>query len=160
MQDGWQHIVQPLNDVLHVLSAGAWFGALAPLLLVLKCFSRAKSADMQAEAVAALRRFSTAGHWAVALAILSGIGNGSFIVGWPATWTSTYLLLLAAKMAVVLAMTAVAIINRYHFVPLIGRERQSAIAAITAGTMIEIGLGFSAIGLVAVFGMLDPAGMQ
>ena len=158
MQDGWQGIVHPLNDMLHVLAAGAWFGALAPLLIVLSKFCQVPS---RAEASVALRRFSTAGHWAVALAILSGIGNGLFIVGWPPLgWSSTYKALLTAKIAVVLVMTAAAILNRYWFVPRIRRDREAAIAAIRTGTLAEIGLGLAAILLVSIFGMLDPNGMD
>ncbi|TPJ57243.1 copper homeostasis membrane protein CopD [Mesorhizobium sp. B2-7-1] len=156
MQDGWQGILHPLNDVLHVLCAGAWFGALLPLLLVL---ARLGQAPIQRDATAALRRFSTVGHWVVALAILTGIGNGLFILGWPPLgWRSTYQMLLTAKIAVVLVMTALAILNRYWFVPRIGRNRASAITAIRTGTLIEIGLGLTVILLVSIFGMLDPSG--
>ncbi|TPJ35203.1 copper homeostasis membrane protein CopD [Mesorhizobium sp. B2-8-3] len=155
MQDGWQGVVHPLNDILHLLAAGAWFGALLPLVLVLARFGRPA---FRAETATALRRFSTAGHWAVALAILSGIGNSLFIVGWPFGWSSTYRALLTAKIAVVLVMTSVAILNRYRFVPRIGRDRASALAAIRTGTLVEIGLGLAAILLVAIFGMLDPNG--
>lgn len=157
MQDGWQGIVHPLNDILHLLSAGAWFGALLPLVLVLARFGHA---PLQAEAALALRRFSTAGHWAVALAILTGIGNSLFIVGWPLGWSSPYRALLTAKIGIVSVMTAMAILNRYWFVPRIRGNRASAIAVIRIGTLIEIGLGFTAILLVAVFGMLDPGGMD
>lgn len=59
MQDGWQGILHPLNDVPQ-LSADAWFGALLPLLLVLARFGQA---PLQREAGIALRRFSTVGHW-------------------------------------------------------------------------------------------------
>lgn len=156
MQDGWQGILHPLNDVLHVLCAGAWFGALLPLLLVLATVGQA---PIQREAAAALRRFSTVGHWVVALAILTGIGNGLFILGWPPLgWRSTYQMLLTAKIGVVLVMTALAILNRYWFVPRIGRNHTSAIKAIRTGTLIEIGLGMTAILLVSIFGMLDPSG--
>jgi copper resistance protein D len=155
MQDGWQGVAHPLNDVLHVLAAGAWFGALLPLLVVLGQFSRP---PFKVEATLALIRFSSAGHWAVALAILSGIANSLFIVGWPLDWSSTYRMLLSAKVAIVLIMTAIAILNRYWYVPRLGRDRASALAAIRAGTSVEIGLGLAAILLVSIFGLLDPSG--
>lgn len=157
MQDGWQGTLHPLNDMLHVLSAGAWFGALLPLLLVLARFGQA---PFQPEAATALRRFSTTGHWVVALAILSGIGNSLFIVGWPLGWSSAYRLLLTAKIAAVCAMTGLAILNRYWFVPRLGRNRAAAVAAIRTGTLVEIGLGVTAIFLVSIFGMLDPSGLE
>ncbi len=155
MQDGWQGVAHPLNDILHVLAAGAWFGALLPLLVVLRQFGQP---PLKAEATIALTRFSRAGHWAVALAILTGIANSLFIVGWPLGWSSTYQTLLTAKIAVVLVMTAVAVLNRYWYVPRLGRDRASALAAIRVGTLLEIGLGVAAILLVSIFGLLDPSG--
>lgn len=155
MQDGWQGVAHPLNDVLHVLAAGAWFGALLPLLVVLGQLSQP---PFKVEATLALIRFSNAGHWAVALAILSGIANSLFIVGWPLDWSSTYRMLLSAKVGIVLIMTAIAILNRYWYVPRLGRDRLSALAAIRAGTLVEIGLGLAAILLVSIFGLLDPSG--
>lgn len=157
MQDGWQGLAHPLNDLLHVLSAGAWFGALLPLLLVLSAIGQPPS---RVEASVALRRFSTVGHWAVALAILSGMGNSFFIVGWPLGSSSTYRTLLTAKVVVVSVMTALAILNRYWFVPRIRRNQAAAVAAIRTGTLSEIGLGLAAILLVSIFGMLDPAGTE
>jgi putative copper resistance protein D len=157
MQGGWQGILHPLNDVLHVLSAGGCFGALLPLVFVLAKFDQPR---FKAQAAVALRRFSSVGHWAVALAILSGIANSLFIVGWPLGWASPYQALLTTKIIIVLAMTGVAILNRYWFVPRIGGNRENALAAIRTGTLVEIGLGLAAILLVAVFGMLDPMGMD
>lgn len=156
MGEGWQGIAHPLNDALHVLSAGAWGGALLPLLFVL---SRCGKAPFEAEAATALRRFSTAGHVAVALAILSGIANSIFIVGWPVVGLSSpYRVMLSMKIVVVLAMMMTAIANRYWFVPHLGKDRAAALNAIRAGTVIEIGLALAAILLVSIFGMLDPFG--
>ncbi|MET3595144.1 putative copper resistance protein D [Mesorhizobium shonense] len=153
MNDGWQGIVHPLNDALHVLSAGAWVGALLPLLLILAGVGKM---PFDADAATALRRFSNAGHVVATLAILSGIANSVFIVGWPFGLSSPYRLLLSAKIAVVLAMIAMATANRYWFVPRIGRASESALHAIRIGTAIEIVLALTAILLVSIFGMLDP----
>lgn len=155
MQDGWQGIVHPLNDALHVLSAGAWGGALLPLLFVLSNFGKR---PFEAEAATALRRFSMVGHVVVTLTILSGIANSLFIVGWPLGWSSPYRVMLTMKIAVVLAMLMMAVTNRYWFVPRLGRARASALHAIRSGTFIEIGLGLAAVLLVSIFGMLDPYG--
>lgn len=155
MDGGWQGMVHPLNDVLHVLSAGAWVGALLPLLLILPGYGKA---PFEAEIAIALRRFSNVGHVAVALAILSGIANSFFIVGWPVGWSSPYRTLLMAKVTVVLAMIAMATVNRYWFVPRLGRARGPALQALRTGTAVEILLAAAAILLVAIFGMLDPYG--
>jgi putative copper resistance protein D len=66
MQDGWPGVAHRVNDAVHVLSSGAWLGALVPLLIILW------RVDIR-EADLALRRFSTAGHVIVALVIASGV---------------------------------------------------------------------------------------
>lgn len=63
MHEGWLGALQRANDVLHVLSGGAWFGALVPVLVILGDLGHA---ERRGEAAAALRRFSRAGHVAVA----------------------------------------------------------------------------------------------
>jgi putative copper resistance protein D len=153
MQGGGLGVMHQANDVVHVLSAGGWVGALLPLLLILSRFERSST---QREAGISLHRFSVAGHVAVALAIVSGIVNTLFIVGWPLEWSTPYRLMLTAKIAVVLLMAIVAITNRYWFAPRIGRTDGAAVRAIGRGTLIEIALGLAAILLVSVFGMLDP----
>lgn len=153
IQGGGPGIAHQANDIVHVLSAGAWVGALLPLLLILSRFDRS---PFQREAVTSLRRFSVAGNVAVALAIASGIANTLFIVGWPFDWSTPYRLMLTAKIAVVLLMAIMAVANRYWFAPRIGRTDGSAVRAIGRGTLTEIALGLIAILLVAVFGPLDP----
>jgi putative copper resistance protein D len=101
-------------------------------------------------------RFSTVGHWAVALVILSGIGNMLLIVGTvPLNWSFEYQLQLTVKIVLVFAMTMLAIVNRYVFVPRLAREPIYE-AALHRGTIAEIGLGLLVVGLVAWFGMLQP----
>jgi putative copper resistance protein D len=154
MQDGLIGIAHQANDVIHVLSAGAWLGALVPLVLILIGL---KSTPPDARAALALKRFSTVGHVVVALTILSGICNGALVMGgWPKDWGGPYRMLLAAKVAVVLLMASTALVNRYRAVPDIPKNPAGAIRALRRGTVIEIVLGLAAIGLVAVFGMLDP----
>ena len=153
MQQGWLGFAHQLTDVVHVLAAGAWFGALWPLTIVL---AEAGKAPMRLEAITALRRFSQAGYIAVALALLSGIVNAALIMGWPAVWLTPYRALLAAKITAVLGMIAIAAVNRYRFVPRIGTTGPAALGAIRRGTAAEVALGLAAILLVSVFGLLDP----
>jgi putative copper resistance protein D len=154
MHDGAAGVAQQLNDAAHVLSAGAWFGALVPLALVVRQLGAPRR---RAEAMAALRRYSAVGHFAVAIALLTGIANTLFIVGAPPIdWSVPYQALLSAKIAVVATMIALALANRYAVMPRIGNDDAAAVVALRRGTLIEIGLGLAAIALVAVFGTLDP----
>ncbi len=154
MQAGWLGLVHRANDAVHVLSGAAWVGALVPLLPILRAL---EDGEWQSSAGLALMRFSTAGHVAVALVVASGVGNTGLILGrWPTDWSVPYQVMLAAKVALVIVMVGIALFNRYALVPLIRRRRFAAIEAIKAATIAEIVLGLVVIGLVAVFGMLDP----
>lgn len=154
MLDGWLRQAHRANDVLHVLTGGGWLGALVPLIPILRLLSRP---ECRAEAQLALRRFSTAGHWAVALVILSGIVNTILILKrLPTDWSSPYQTLLAIKIALVAGMSLLAIVNRYIFVPWMSRNPSRALQALRIGSIAEITIGFVVIGLVAVFGMMEP----
>ncbi len=142
------------NDVLHVLAGGAWLGALVPLIAILRLLGRP---ECRAEALVALRRFSNAGHIAVALVILSGIVNTLLILKrLPTDWSSPYQMLLATKIGLVAGMVFLAIVNRYVFVPRIGRNPDRALQELRLGSIAEIVIGLAVIGLVAIFGLLEP----
>lgn len=153
MNDGWPGVAHQANDVVHLLSGGAWFGALLPVLLILP---RMKDSQARERARTALMRFSTAGHVMVAVVILSGIANMFFILGGlPTDWTFGYQKLLSIKIGLVAAMTVIAVVNRYVVVPRMARVRGSS-GALVAGTLAEIVIALAVIGLVAWFGMLEP----
>lgn len=154
MQAGWTGTAHRLNASVHVLAAGAWLGALVPLLPILSALQRA---ELRPEAIAALRRFSTAGHAAVALVIGSGLVNTALTLGqWPTNDSVPYQLLLVSKIVLVTAMVALAVFNRYVLVPRLSPKRPGVLRAVRRATITEIALGLSAVALVAVFSLLDP----
>ena len=104
-----------------------------------------------------MRRFSTAGHGAVALVIATGAGNIALVLKtWRLDGSSPYQVLLSAKILVVLVMTVLAIVNRYVLVPRMAVDRGGALRALRAATVAEIALGAAAIACVSVFGLLEP----
>jgi putative copper resistance protein D len=154
MHQGWLGLLHRINDIIHLLAAGGWLGALVPLLPILRLL---QIDECRRDAGLALRQFSNIGHVAVGLVILSGLTNTALILGrLPTDWTSPYQALLASKIAVVACMAALAIVNRYVFVPWMSRRLPRALDAIRIGTVAEIALGVIAIACVAVFGMLEP----
>jgi putative copper resistance protein D len=155
MDEGARGVLHILNDALHLLAAGAWLGS---LLALPGCLARLRDPAFCTEAKTALRRFSSAGHLAVALAIATGIVNTVLVLGrWPTDFTSTYQMLLVAKIALVAGMTGLALVNRYIFVPRMVTEPDRAIIQIRNGTYAELALGAGVLALVAFFGILDPA---
>jgi putative copper resistance protein D len=153
MNEGWLRTIHQANDIVHMLAGGAWLGALLPLLIVLRPLA---DPSKRQQARTALIRFSTAGHVAVAVVILSGIANTLLVLGrLPTDWNIAYQRLLTIKIGLVAVMTLIAILNRYVFVPRLARSSYST-SALAIGTTAEIILGLFVIGLVAWFGMLEP----
>jgi putative copper resistance protein D len=154
MGAGMVGLAHRVNDAIHILSAGAWLGALVPLLAVFKAIN---DRAHRREAEAALSRFSRAGYVIVALIVASGVINTVLVLGrWPTNWSSPYQTMLAAKVALVAVMVAVATLNRYVFVPRIARQPSLSLRALRLGTIAEMTLGICVLGLVSVFGMLEP----
>ncbi|MGV3490701.1 MAG: copper homeostasis membrane protein CopD [Devosia sp.] len=153
MSPGWMGLAQQLNNTLHLLAAGAWVGALPALIYL---FPLLRDPERRADAGLALRRFSTAGHFAVILVAASGIVSTLLITGnFPPAPTSAYRSLLLIKIGLVVAMILCAVVNRYVIVPKL-RNRPGAIRALVVGTVAEIVLVAGVLGLVAIFGMIDP----
>jgi putative copper resistance protein D len=155
MDEGTRGVLHILNDALHVLAGGAWLGS---LLALPACLARLRDPAFCREAKAALRRFSSAGHLAVALVIATGIVNTVLVLQrWPTDFASPYQMLLVAKISCVAGMTALALMNRYIFVPRMVTQPDRAIIQIRNGTYAELALGAGVLGLVAFLGILDPA---
>ena len=154
MLEGGLGVAERVNDAVHVLCGGAWLGALVPFFFILRRLGREED---RREAGLALMRFSTAGHLVVVLVVASGVINTILTLGsWPADWSSPYQALLASKIGMVTLMVGLATVNRYAFVPWIARNRSGGLRAIKLGTVTEIVLGLAVVGLVSVFGILDP----
>jgi copper resistance protein D len=155
MDEGTRGELHILNHVLHLLSGGFWLGSLVALPAGL---ARLRDPTLTADTKVALRRFSSAGHIAVSLVVITGIVNTALILGhWPDDLASPYQLLLDAKIVLVVAMVSLAVINRYVFVPRLRRQPECAVANIRNGTYAELALGAGVLVLVAVFGLMDPS---
>jgi copper resistance protein D len=154
MDQGMRGVLHGANHVVHLLCGGAWLGSLPPFLFCLRLLA---DPVLRGDAGATLRRFSNAGHVAVAGVLLSGVINTMLVLGrWPTDWSMPYQLLLSLKILLTATMVALAVANRYVFVPRMKGNSVSAVASIRRYTVIEIGLGMAILALVAVFGMLEP----
>jgi putative copper resistance protein D len=138
MNSGWLRIAHRLNDAVHLLAGGAWLGALVPVLLILPMLGGGRLSIGGATGADA---FFRGGHVAVALVIVSGILNTLLIVRTvPFDWVFGYQRLLSAKILLVGIMVLIAIVNRYVFVPRLGRG--SSLRALISCIIAEIGSGW------------------
>lgn len=152
MRDGIPGTLQQINHALHLLCAAAWFGGLLP---VVYCMRVAKGRWRQ-QAVSAMMRFSRYGHFFVAGVLITGIGNALFITGFTAFWQSAYGQLLLLKCALVVLMVAIALTNRYVFVPRMRQENPQAALWFVRMTQIEWGIGGIVLAIVSLFATLEP----
>jgi putative copper resistance protein D len=113
---GWLGTFHRAADGLHLIAASAWLGGLVPLALLLAAARRREIS--LALARDATLRFSTLGVISVGALIATGIVNGWILAGSaPALFGTDYGRLLLAKVALFLAMVAVAAINRLRLTP-------------------------------------------
>jgi copper resistance protein D len=155
MQAGAVGALHRLNDALHLLVAGAWLGGLLPFIL---CVDRFGDPVLGSEALLAARRFSGWGHLVVALVLATGAVNVALTLrAAPIPFASPYQTLLAAKLAIVAAMIATALFNRYVIVPRLTNDESRATAALRVNAIAEAALGLIVVALVSIFGLLAPA---
>jgi copper resistance protein D len=141
------------NQALHLLAAGFWLGALAPLLA---CLRHLSGKPLKAEATVALRRFSGIGHAAVAAVLATGIVNILTILGrWPVDFSSPYQTFLATKILVVAIMILLALYNRYGLTPRLAFDLNAA-SALKRNAVAEIALGGAVLALVSAFATFEP----
>src|SRR5471030_3566566 len=154
MHEGLLGIVQRSNHAVHLLSAAYWFGSLIPLLW---CLHNTEDQEIRPYAISTLIRFSTWGHVAVGMVIITGVLNSAIILQrWPTDLSSLYQLLLLVKLMLVGCMAGVALYNRYRLVPLMALNPQLAHRRLVKTTWLEIGLSLSVLLLVSWFATLAP----
>src|SRR5580658_8337539 len=103
-------------DLLHLLAAAVWLGAVVPLTMLVLSSLRSRSADEAAVALRGLEQFSSIGPLVIALLVLSGIGNSWFLIGpshLRALYSTGYGITLLSKIGLFGAMLMLAIRNRY-----------------------------------------------
>lgn len=147
---GQMHLVA---DMLHMLAAATWLGALASFLLAaLRGHDTLKlSAD--------LAHFARAGSVIVALLLLTGVVNVVMIVGiagLPALLSTNYGWILGAKLLLFAGMLGLAGANRWLLTPKLEREAPGARTHLRLSLMVETALWIGVIALVAYLGTLDP----
>jgi copper resistance protein D len=162
MDEGARGAVHLTSDVLHLLAAGAWVGALVGFVLL----SLGARGNM-AQSLETLRRsaaaFASTGTVIVAVLFVTGVANYVLIAGasWEPLFTTVYGRLLAAKLAVIVLMLGLAAANRYVFGPRLDRVtaasgRPTAVRALRRSLATEATLGFVVLALVAWLGVLSP----
>lgn len=147
-----------LGDVVHLLAASVWLGALILFLVMLL------TRQEQPDTATALERFSVIGSVLVAVLLATGIGNLLFLVApsqWAVLLNETYGRLLLGKLALFGAMLGLAATNRFLLVPRLRIPRASSsgrggLRHLRLSIFVELVIGIIVLLVVAILGQLDP----
>jgi len=165
-KSGVEGNVHLFADVLHLIAAAAWLGALVPLALLLRAVRGDQNETSTAIGRAAVLRFSTLGMVSVGTLTATGIVNGWTLVGSVAALTDTdYGRLLTVKIALFFIMVSVAAVGRFRVTPRLTQEPRTidsrdALRQIERNSLIEASVGAIIIVIVAVLGTLPPGAEQ
>jgi putative copper resistance protein D len=165
--DGARGLVHLGGDILHLLAANAWIGALGVLLIMARGARSSPDTPRAERLLLALAGFAGLGTTAIAVLIVSGLSNAWFLIGvghLDALTTTRYGELLLAKLAVFAAMLGLAGVNRWRLTPALAaavsarHDAGGATACLTASVTLETALAVVVVLIVSWLGTLSPPG--
>jgi len=148
-------------DALHLVAAGIWLGALLPLAWLLRAASVEAGADARPYAVIAIRRFSAVALAAMLTLVVTGLWNTWVEVGGvPALLGTRYGRLLLVKIALLVFVVALAVVNRRRLLPALSGDGATvgrpAMARLSRFLGWELVLGLLMIGVTAGLSITVP----
>jgi len=162
---GLAGVVHLGGDLLHLLAAAIWVGALLPLAVLVR---RSIGSGAPAETRAAqygLDRFSAIGISVVVVLALSGVINSWYLIGpthWRALFTTRYGIVLLIKLGLFGMMLVLAALNRYGTAPALRRDidaqrpTQPALRVLRVTVLTEAALALLVLIAVSLLGTLPP----
>ena len=162
--EGWIGAAHLPADILHLLAAGIWIGALVVLLRLLRRAAQG-GGDEIAAAVQGLTRFSGVGAFVVAVILITGVVNAWALTA-PHSITEAlatdYARALLLKILLFAVMLALAALNRFALSPRLSAgatdpaASRAAIVALRRSIVVETGLAALVLGVVAALGVMEP----
>jgi copper resistance protein D len=169
--EGWAGSLHLGSDVLHLLAAGVWIGALVPLSILILFSTRSQTVSEAIVTYEGLESFSGIGPAVVAVLVLTGFLNSWFLIGieqWRALSSTRYGLALDFKLVLFAFMLLLAAGNRYHLSPRLGRASHErghpsdllglriALRSLRISVLGETMLALAVLAAVAYLGRLEP----
>ena len=164
MTDGTAGTVHLVADIVHLLAAGIWLGALLALSYLLFRPRRIMTSVHVELSHRALASFAFVGTGVVTILVLTGLISSWFLVGLDGAGSipeSAYGQLLVAKLLLFLVMLALAAINRYRMTPALEAaitrsDHSAAVTGLRTSLAMETGSAVAILALVAWLGTLAP----
>ncbi|QXI04398.1 copper homeostasis membrane protein CopD [Pseudomonas tensinigenes] len=160
MDEGTLRFWHFLSDILHLLAAGAWLGAMLALVLM----ARGPVDEARIRSLAfAVRRFEWIGAAIVLTLSITGVANYLFIAGprLDEVLLGTYGVLLTIKVLLFAGMLVLAALNRFHLGPALAQALRNghyviAANALRRSVVVELAIALLIVALVAWLGTLSP----
>lgn len=163
-EHGAARAIHLVADAIHLLAAGAWLGALIPLAAWLGAPIAAGNGRTLDGVAGAVHRFSSLGLLSVSTLLVTGLVNASFtVVTIPALLATRYGALLLVKLAMFVAMLALAAINRLRLTPSLAdaaveaSARAAIVARLRRNVIAEVAFGVVILVVVGALGRTMPA---
>jgi putative copper resistance protein D len=159
---GIEGLVHLAADIVHLVAAAAWVGALVPLAMLLHAAGRDPDQPAMAVARKATQRFSATGVASVGALLVTGMVNTWVLAGSVAALLDTdYGRLLMAKIALFLVMVAVAAVNRRLLTPRLVQEfdpaaARGALRRLRNNSLAEAAIAAVILIIVGALGTLPP----
>jgi putative copper resistance protein D len=162
---GFSGILHTGADVLHLLAAGVWIGALVPLCILIVRSLRTQTERDAYAALDGLERFSGIGPAAVSILLATGLINSWFLVGiaqWRALFATDYGIALTIKLILFAVMLMLAAANRYRLSPQLraslekGLSPAVALRTLRSSVAMELVLSIAVLAAVALLGTWEP----
>ena len=162
--EGVELIIHSASDILHLLAAGAWVGALVPLGIALQRFIRIPGESGVSAVREITRRFSLLGIICVSTLVVTGAINTWILAGGvPQLVGTAYGHLLLLKLFLLLPMLGVAAINFLKVNSVIAgvagdsRDLPGAVRVLSRNAVTEALLGLGILAIVGILGTTPPA---
>jgi putative copper resistance protein D len=147
--------IHVLSDAMHLLSAGAWLGALPAFAILLWTARQRQKPGWNKFAVKTTHRFSQLAALSVCALLATGIVNSWNLLGGPRDlWTTDYGRLLGFKIVLLAAMIGIATVNKFHLTPRL--PARAALRNLQRNSLGETGVGLCVLVLVGFLGRLEP----
>jgi len=137
----WRAVLAPLL-ALHLLLVAFWFGALVPLLLVMR-------RESPAGATAVLREFSALAGWLVPLIAVAGMAMALLLVGGLPAPSASYGALLLAKLAGFALLMILAACNKWRWLPALAAGAVTSRVQLQRSLRAEFALIIGVLGATA-----------
>ena len=164
MTEGTAGTAHLVSDIVHLLAAGVWLGALLALSYLLFRPSRSVTSAHVEVSHRALASFAFVGTGVVTILVFTGLVSSGFLIGVEGAGSileSLYGQLLVAKLLLFLVMLALAAINRYRMTPALEAaiargDHSAAVTGLRSSLAMETGSAVAILALVAWLGTLAP----